>query len=181
MVVEIKRRYGPDHIDFRRLGHGGIISRLGAELPGKNSLPQRSNVSSAGPLFGMEECDMAANRTQRYGLHLWEPGDNFLREEFNENFLALDGGAARVVYGSYLGDGTEGRVFGLGFTPRAVMVKRPDNYEDYHHTNEVAYAPAVAVRGVGGNTLNVVEGGFRVSGHGLVNGAQTRFVYVAFG
>lgn len=120
MVVEIKRRYGPDHIDFRRPGHGGIISRLGAELPGKNSLPQRSNVPSAGPLFGMEECDMAANRTQRYGLHLWEPGDDFLREEFNENFEALDA-VPEAVTGTYTGDGTGSQFIALGFTPKAVL------------------------------------------------------------
>lgn len=120
MVVEIKRRYGPDHIDFRRPGHGGIISRLGAELPGKNNLPQGSNVPSAGPLFGMEECDMAANRTQRYGLHLWEPGDNFLREEFNENFEALDA-VPEAVTGTYTGDGAGRQFIALGFTPKAVL------------------------------------------------------------
>ncbi|BDF68648.1 hypothetical protein CE91St43_26200 [Oscillospiraceae bacterium] len=142
-------------------------------------MPQGSNVPSADPLFGMEECDMAANKTQRYGLHLWEPGDDFLREEFNENFRRLDGGAARVVCGSFIGDGTAGRVIGLGLTPRAVIVKRPDNYETAFHTNEVDYAPAMAVRGVTGNTLNVVEGGFRVSDHGLVNRDGVRYLYVA--
>ena len=94
------------------------------------------------------------------------------------NFETLDGGAAWVVYGSYLGDGVDGRFFGLGFTPKEVIVKRPNNYQSYRHTSEVAYAPAMAVRGVSGNTLNVVEEGFLLSGHGLVNEAQTEFIFM---
>ena len=64
---------------------------------------------------------MSTNQTASYGLHLWEPGDHFLREEFNENFAALDS-AARFTAGSYIGDGAESRFISLGFTPTAVLV-----------------------------------------------------------
>lgn len=33
---------------------------------------------------------MSANKSQNLKLHLWEPEDNFLRAEFNENFAAID-------------------------------------------------------------------------------------------
>lgn len=179
MVVEIKRRYGPDHIDFRRPGHGGIISRLGAELPRKNSLPQGSNVPSAGPLFGMEECDMAANRTQRYGLHLWEPGDNFLREEFNENFEALDA-VPEAVTGTYTGDGAFSQSITLGFQPRLVLVTSRGNTSS-------GYA-AVAVPGGdgyahnGGVALQVTEEGFAVfigRQYVFTNETDRRYYYLA--
>ena len=33
---------------------------------------------------------MASNQTTNYGLHLWEPEDDFLRSEFNENNETID-------------------------------------------------------------------------------------------
>ncbi|MCI8539257.1 MAG: hypothetical protein HFF18_11460 [Oscillospiraceae bacterium] len=33
---------------------------------------------------------MSTNKSQNLKLHLWEPEDNFLRTEFNENFAAID-------------------------------------------------------------------------------------------
>ena len=74
---------------------------------------------------------MSTNQTASYQLHLWEPGDDFLREEFNENFEALDD-AARVVYGVYIGDGTNGRAIQLGFAPKAVLVERASGVRDQY-------------------------------------------------
>lgn len=68
---------------------------------------------------------MSTNKTERFGLHAWEPEDRFLREEFNENFARLDG-AARVVAGAYTGDGEKTRVIDLGITPLAVLVMTRD-------------------------------------------------------
>ena len=34
---------------------------------------------------------MSTNKSEHLGLHLWEPEDDFLRTEFNENFTAIDG------------------------------------------------------------------------------------------
>ena len=33
---------------------------------------------------------MSTKKTRNYQLHQWEPADNFLRAEFNENFTKLD-------------------------------------------------------------------------------------------
>ena len=36
---------------------------------------------------------MSTNKSGHLNLHLWEPEDDFLRTEFNENFETLDAGA----------------------------------------------------------------------------------------
>ena len=126
---------------------------------------------------------MSTNQTQHYGLHLWEPGDDFLRTEFNENFGAIDGalgGKCEILAGSYTGNGVSGRIISLGCTPKAVLVKDPKNESSYLHTNEVAHAPAFAVQGVTGNILNVTDGGFTVTNHGLVNNSGQTYLYIAF-
>lgn len=67
---------------------------------------------------------MSTNQTASYGLHLWEPGDNFLREEFNENFVKLDEAAAEkigAVVGSFPGGMVDVYVK-LGFRPKAVYM-----------------------------------------------------------
>lgn len=79
---------------------------------------------------------MATNHTENYNLNLWEPGDSFLRTEFNENTRKLDAaikavdakadtkasaaalnaltqtvakkGNCRIVRGTYTGDGEYG-------------------------------------------------------------------------
>ena len=65
---------------------------------------------------------MSSHLTEHYQLHTWEPGDDFLRTEFNENFEALDG-AARIICGVYTGDETSERFIDLGFTPRVMLVQ----------------------------------------------------------
>lgn len=68
---------------------------------------------------------MSSQKTEHYQLHKWEPGDDFLREEFNENFAAIDtaiAGASRVVAGAYTGNGKASQLIDLGFQPRAVLV-----------------------------------------------------------
>lgn len=69
---------------------------------------------------------MSTNKTENYGLHAWVAGDDFLREEINENFETLDGEAARVVLGSYAGDDAVSRTSPLGFTPKALLLFRSD-------------------------------------------------------
>ena len=68
---------------------------------------------------------MSTKKAKNYQLHQWEPADNFLRTEFNENFGKLDealGKKAEVVIGVYIPDNTEERFIDLGFTPKAVLV-----------------------------------------------------------
>ncbi len=40
---------------------------------------------------------MASNQTSNYQLHLWEPGDDFLREEFNENSERVDAALGELL------------------------------------------------------------------------------------
>lgn len=39
---------------------------------------------------------MSSRKTTNLGLHAWEPTDQFTREEFNENFAAIDENAGKV-------------------------------------------------------------------------------------
>lgn len=73
-----------------------------------------------------------ASYTEHYGLHQWEPGDNFLRTDFNTDFEKIDAalnhifqtadGRADVVNGTYTGDGAAERAISLGFQPKALYL-----------------------------------------------------------
>ena len=72
---------------------------------------------------------MASNQTTNYGLHVWEPEDDFLRSEFNENNETIDTAIAEAVasglkinYGSYTGDGTSSRTILFPFAPILVIL-----------------------------------------------------------
>lgn len=78
---------------------------------------------------------MSTNKSANLNLHLWEPEDNFLRTEFNENFEKLDerGGAWSAqlaqlmtapppyVVGTYKGTG-EVIYVDLGFRPSFLII-----------------------------------------------------------
>ena len=54
-----------------------------------------------------------ANYTEHYQLHQWEPGDAFLRTDFNEDLEKIDTaiaerGDCHIVYGIYVGTGGYG-------------------------------------------------------------------------
>ncbi len=85
-----------------------------------------------------------------------------------------------AYFGSYTGNGVEKRVISIGFTPKAVIVKKPDNDLNFGSTEELKRLIAIAVQGVTGNILNVVENGFQVANHGHVNGNNQTYVYFAF-
>ena len=40
---------------------------------------------------------MSTNKSTNLNLHLWEPGDDFLRTEFNENFQKVDELAGKLL------------------------------------------------------------------------------------
>ena len=109
---------------------------------------------------------MATNQTQRYGLHLWEPGDDFLREEFNENFAVLDA-IPEAVTGSYTGDGAASQFIALGFTPKAVLVFAghgctADHLSTYYGGLALPGRPVAEPSIYARPVLAVEEGGFRV-------------------
>lgn len=130
---------------------------------------------------------MSTNQTASYQLHLWEPGDDFLREEFNENFEKLDA-AARVTAGVFTGDGTESRFIDLGFTPLAVLVESRNGTREQSTHYAIHDGLALPGHPVGGQPsypiIEVVSGGFRVyaySGYaGNNNVAGNVYHYLAF-
>ena len=92
---------------------------------------------------------MATNSSEHLGLHLWEPTDQVLRTEFNENWQKIDtaGNTAQTeaaekgfVIGSYTGNGGTLSV-NLGFKPRFLHITGTIcNYYSYRSTyqHEVA-------------------------------------------
>ena len=117
-----------------------------------------------------------ANYTPNYGLHQWEPGDNFLRTDFNQDFAKIDTAIkaletatdAKVegrvspeqlaqalsvkleaVLGSYTGDGERSQRIVLGYQPKFVAVM---------HSK---WGMAFFFPGSGGTTLWVNEDGFQ--------------------
>lgn len=117
---------------------------------------------------------MSTQKTQNYNLHSWLPADDFLRTEINENFTKLDAALsalsaekARVVAGTYTGDGASQQFISLGFTPAAVLVlsksgQATTNY-DYYGGLALKNAPVYYSSGSGqGNNIEVSEGGFIV-------------------
>lgn len=66
-----------------------------------------------------------ASYTEHYGLHQWEPDDNFLRTDFNKDFKAIDGALGEksgIVTGTYTGNSSTSQSVNLGFQPKAVLV-----------------------------------------------------------
>ena len=69
-----------------------------------------------------------ANYTEHYQLHQWEPSDNFLRTDFNQDFARIDTGIraakaqaerlerekAEISTGAYTGDNAASRTWDSG-------------------------------------------------------------------
>lgn len=127
---------------------------------------------------------MSTNKSEHFQLHLWEPEDNFLREEFNENFSKLDA-AARVVFGTYTGNGNSSQTISLGFTPSAVFLCKYTG-EMYRYPNTsgglaLKDAP-LGSQDHGATSIKILTGGFCVyfSGHAYTNHDGYLYHYVAF-
>lgn len=113
---------------------------------------------------------MSSQKTEHYQLHKWEPGDDFLREEFNENFEKLDkatAGKVGAVFGTYTGDGAATRHIELGFTPRAVYLNDSQGYTAFRNYSNERFRGGMALDGGPLSTgqspiLQIEAGGFRV-------------------
>ena len=75
-----------------------------------------------------------ATYTPNYGLHQWAPEDNFLRTDFNTDFLKIDTALknmSKIVLGSYVGTGeihTAYTSIDMGFAPQFVLIMDPVGY-----------------------------------------------------
>jgi len=132
---------------------------------------------------------MSSEKTTFYGLHRWQKDDDFLREEFNENFAILDDKILRVVTGSYTCDGVDGRLIDLGFQPKAVLVFG-DHGLMWRSGSKTEYCGGATIPGINIHiyynnqyrpNLKIVDTGFMVynSGASMTNSGGTRF-YIAF-
>ena len=132
---------------------------------------------------------MSTNKTENYVLHAWEPGDDFLLAEINENFARLDT-ATRVVTGTYTGAGTAQQTVSLGFSPKAVLVTsmRGEMNAYGYARGGLALPGHPAVHYLGGPEHNSVE----ITGEGFTvfylshtsysvstNGKNTVYYYLA--
>jgi len=119
---------------------------------------------------------MSSEKTEYYQLHRWQKDDDFLREEFNENFAILDDKILRVVTGSYTCDGVDGRLIDLGFEPKAVLVFDEAGTTWYSGGNSTEFQGGLAIPGhkTGLTSFNqyrtlleIVPTGFTVHSNGV--------------
>lgn len=64
-------------------------------------------------------------KTANFALNQWEPGDNFLRTDFNEDNAKIDAALtlkSELVVGTYTGDGEKSLTIELDFQPKAVYL-----------------------------------------------------------
>ena len=114
---------------------------------------------------------MATNTSEHLGLHLWEPTDQVLRTEFNENWTKIDTAVNAAqetaeaaqsaaeqrpyVIGSYTGNGGTQSIT-LGFQPSFVIITaQPANSRD------TAFI-AISGGSEAASTLSFTETGFTV-------------------
>ena len=114
---------------------------------------------------------MATNASEHLGLHLWEPTDQVLRTEFNQNWTKIDTAVnaaqetaeaaqsaaeqRHYVIGSYTGNGGTQSIT-LGFQPSFVIITaQPANSRD------TAFI-AISGGSEAASTLSFTETGFTV-------------------
>ena len=114
---------------------------------------------------------MATNTSEHFGLHLWEPTDQVLRTEFNQNWTKIDTAVNAAqetaeaaqsaaeqrpyVIGSYTGNGGTQSIT-LGFQPSFVIITaQPANSRD------TAFI-AISGGSEAASTLSFTETGFNV-------------------
>ena len=70
-------------------------------------------------------------KTEHYQLNQWEPGDSFLRTDFNEDNAKIDAAIAtktEAVFGIYQGTGEYEQYVDLGFPPKAVLLETNNGF-----------------------------------------------------
>ena len=131
---------------------GGSCSRL-------KFAPSRATQRALTPFCRRGSKNLASTQTSNYQLNLWEPGDHFLREEFNENSVKIDAAIAsaagtKAECGVYTGDGSDSRTFTFSFTPTLLLLMEGVSGSGF----------ALLVRGqTGGSRIGSSYSGFRLA------------------
>lgn len=63
--------------------------------------------------------------TPNLGLHQWQPGDSFLRTDFNADFSKIDtavGGQLKIATGSFTANGTNSLTVTIGLKPKVLIL-----------------------------------------------------------
>lgn len=116
-------------------------------------------------------------KTPSYQLNQWDPEDSFLRTDFNEDNAKLDAAIAakpNLAFGTYTGDGQESQTISLGYTPKALFTCARDGQTGWNgRTAGGLVAPGHPVKDWQGiSVVEIVEGGFTVSGSNSANSWQ---------
>lgn len=105
-------------------------------------------------------------KTEHYQFNQWEPGDDFLRSDFNEDNAKIDAAIfkAMPVFGYYEGNYNSStspytRDIDLGFHPRAVLVMSAA----HHYYPDYAASIFLTVEGADTDYLTITDNGFRVA------------------
>lgn len=162
---------------------------------------------------------MASNYTSNYNLCQWEATDQVLRTDFNEDNAKVDSalkGLAtqlgtkatqsalnavaatipKIAVGIYQGDGVNGRIINVGFTPKAVFLGPSWGATCYYSSSSYDYTGGLFVQGgpLTGSysrtdiiVAEIVTGGFKLYFHEEyahrvhVNHAAYSYRYLAIG
>ena len=77
---------------------------------------------------------MATNHTTNYQLNLWEPGDSFLREEFNQNNRKLDVALGELAQQQEALEGKLGAVLLARYTTQAAQKELSFDWSSFDFT-----------------------------------------------
>ena len=126
---------------------------------------------------------MSTNKTTNYNLHAWEPTDDFLRAEINENFAAIDSmlnEKKTVVIGQYAGSGSASRTIDVGRPILALLIENDlgSRFDSpYKHGGLIiAGEPTRIPCSINGNAFQVQE----TDGQGGLNAKSSTYTYIAW-
>ena len=136
------------------------------------------------------------NKTENFKLNQWEPEDDFLRADFNEDNAKLETAltelqtnaatCTKMTFGSYSGSyakGTDTRTaITLGFRPKAVLSVRNDGR--WYVNNDYCYGGMTYDGAPGACPIAITDTGFEVwNNHGVfnyLNHQSLRYIYIVF-
>jgi len=131
---------------------------------------------------------MSTQKTANYQLHRWLPQDDFLLEEINANFGAIDGLLARmpesrklrIATGTYIGNGNYQQTISLDLAPKAAIVACRDS-GSYYHVSLVLPEADTMYASLSGSELTVNSYlNFRPGVSGSADSNCNPYRYIAF-
>lgn len=130
-----------------------------------------------------------SNKTPNYQLNQWEPGDKFLRTDFNEDNAKLDAALAakadktalsakcEVRVSSYSGNGSYPRDINLGFRPKAVLLEFSNGYRGTGSGGLML--DSAPLRSGSTTYAQITDTGFQLLA-GSTNQSGTTYYYICF-